>query len=117
MGYGHGSRPELTTPASLLDRLGELTDPRDRRGRRYPLVPLLGLCLVGIRAGHPALAAISDIITVRPDDRVLQILAGPGSGKTEVLVWRVLYDLCVLGTPSERVMVTTFTGSRIPHDG
>lgn len=50
-----------------------------------------------------------DIITVRPDDRTLQILAGPGSGKTEMLVWRVLYDLCVLGTPSERIMVTTFT--------
>jgi len=31
------------------------------------------------------------IITVRPDDRVLQILAGAGSGKTEMLVWRVLY--------------------------
>jgi hypothetical protein len=41
-----------------------------------------------------------DIITVRDDDRVLQILAGPGSGKTEMLVWRVLYDLCVRGTPA-----------------
>ena len=27
-------------------------------------------------------------IGVAPTDRVLQILAGPGSGKTEVLVWR-----------------------------
>jgi DNA helicase-2/ATP-dependent DNA helicase PcrA len=49
------------------------------------------------------------IIAVRQDDRVLQILAGPGSGKTEMLVWRVLYDLCVLGTNSDSVMVTTFT--------
>lgn len=50
-----------------------------------------------------------EIITVRDDDRVLQILAGPGSGKTEMIVWRVLYELIVRGTPSDRVMVTTFT--------
>ena len=49
------------------------------------------------------------IIGVRPEDRVLQILAGAGSGKTEMLVWRVLYQLLVSGTPSSRVMVTTFT--------
>jgi DNA helicase-2/ATP-dependent DNA helicase PcrA len=49
------------------------------------------------------------ILSVRPDDRVLQILAGPGSGKTEMLVWRVLYELFVLGTPANRVLVTTFT--------
>lgn len=49
------------------------------------------------------------IISVRPQDRVLQILAGPGSGKTEMLVWRVLYELFVQGTKSERIMVTTFT--------
>jgi superfamily I DNA/RNA helicase len=49
------------------------------------------------------------IIAIGDDDRVLQILAGPGSGKTEMLVWRVLFDLCVRGTPSDAVMVTTFT--------
>lgn len=50
-----------------------------------------------------------EVVEIKPDDRVLQILAGPGSGKTEMLVWRVLYELLVLGTPSSRVMVTTFT--------
>jgi superfamily I DNA/RNA helicase len=49
------------------------------------------------------------IITIEPTDRVLQILAGPGSGKTEMLVWRVLYEVFVQGSPSQRVMVTTFT--------
>lgn len=49
------------------------------------------------------------IIEIRPDDQVMQILAGPGSGKTEMLIWRVLYELLVLGTDSRRVMVTTFT--------
>ena len=49
------------------------------------------------------------IIRTEPHDRVLQILAGPGSGKTEMLVWRVLYELFVVGTPPRRIMVTTFT--------
>src|SRR5438067_7037778 len=49
------------------------------------------------------------IITVEPEDQVLQILAGPGSGKTEALVWRVLFETFVHGVPSQRVMVTTFT--------
>ncbi len=48
-------------------------------------------------------------IGVAPTDRVLQILAGPGSGKTEVLVWRALYELLVFGTPPDRLLVTTFT--------
>lgn len=52
-------------PASLLDRLSELTDPRDRRGRQYQLVPLVGLCLVAIMAGHSTLAAISDFGRLR----------------------------------------------------
>jgi DNA helicase-2/ATP-dependent DNA helicase PcrA len=49
------------------------------------------------------------IVEVRDDDRVLQILAGPGSGKTEMLVWRILYELFVRQTPPERLLVTTFT--------
>ena len=49
------------------------------------------------------------IVEVRPEDLVLQILAGPGSGKTEMLIWRILYELFVLGTDSRRILVTTFT--------
>ncbi len=49
------------------------------------------------------------VIEVRQSDRVLQVLAGPGSGKTEALVWRVLYELFVLRTAAARVIVTTFT--------
>ncbi|MBN9517443.1 ISAs1 family transposase [bacterium] len=44
-------------PASLLDRLAALADPRGRNGRQYVLVPLLGLCLVGTLAGHTTLTA------------------------------------------------------------
>lgn len=49
------------------------------------------------------------IIEVLPTDRALQVLAGPGSGKTEAIVWRVLYELFVLGRPAGRLLVTTFT--------
>lgn len=49
------------------------------------------------------------IIEVREEDAVLQILAGPGAGKTEVLVWRVLYELFVNAAEPARIMVTTFT--------
>jgi DNA helicase-2/ATP-dependent DNA helicase PcrA len=49
------------------------------------------------------------IIEVREHDRVLQILAGPGSGKTEMLVLRVLFDMFVRGADPSRIIVTTFT--------
>lgn len=48
-------------------------------------------------------------IQIRDSDRVLQILAGPGSGKTEVLVWRVLYELFVNQADPTALLVTTFT--------
>jgi DNA helicase-2/ATP-dependent DNA helicase PcrA len=61
-------------------------------------------------SGRPALGARHrSIIEVRENDGVLQILAGPGAGKTEVLVWRVLYELFVRSADASRLMVTTFT--------
>lgn len=51
--------------ASLIDLLGELNDPRDPRGRQYPLVPVLALCLVAILAGHTTLAAIAQFGRLR----------------------------------------------------
>jgi superfamily I DNA/RNA helicase len=60
--------------------------------------------------GRPPLGSSQrSIIEVRDEDQVLQILAGPGSGKTEVLVWRVLFELFVRGSQASRLMVTTFT--------
>ena len=50
---------------SLIELLGELPDPRDRRGIRYPLVPVLALCLVATLAGHTSLAAISQFGRLR----------------------------------------------------
>jgi DDE_Tnp_1-associated/Transposase DDE domain len=50
---------------SLTERLAELTDPRSRHGRRYPLVPLLALCLLGLLAGHTTLAAVAQFGRLR----------------------------------------------------
>ena len=50
------------------------------------------------RAGRAGFGELQRaIVEVRDADAVLQILAGPGAGKTEVLVWRVLYELFVRG--------------------
>jgi hypothetical protein len=57
-------------PASLLDRLGALTDPRGRNGRQYGLVPLVGLCRVGVLAGHTTLAAIAHFVRLRGHRRI-----------------------------------------------
>ncbi len=51
--------------ASLIDLLGELEDPRDPRGRQYPLVPLLALAPVAVLAGHTSFAAISEFGRLR----------------------------------------------------
>ena len=82
--------PELLTRASFL----ELVD--------------LVLIDVGRESLEPG-GACQRTIEIRPEDRVLQILAGPGSGKTEMLIWRILYELFVVGTDSRRILVTTFT--------
>jgi hypothetical protein len=50
---------------SLVERLGELTDPRDRRGCQYPLVGLLVLCFVGVMAGHTTPEAIAQFGRLR----------------------------------------------------
>jgi len=50
---------------SLIERLSELTDPRDPRGVQYPLVPVLALCLVAIMAGHTGFAAIAQFGRLR----------------------------------------------------
>ena len=52
-------------PFSLVDRLAELTDPRGRHGRQYPMVGLLTLCLVAILAGHTTPEAIAQFGRLR----------------------------------------------------
>lgn len=52
-------------PRSLVERLAELTDPRSRHGRQYPMVGLLALCLVAILAGRTTPEAISQFGRLR----------------------------------------------------
>lgn len=49
----------------LLERFAELNDPRDPRGRHYPLASLLGLSLVAILAGQTSLTAIAQFGRLR----------------------------------------------------
>ena len=46
---------------------------------------------------------------IQENDRVLQIVAGPGSGKTTVLVLRALRFVFVEGVLPENIVITTFT--------
>jgi hypothetical protein len=50
---------------SLFDRLAELTDPRQAKGRTYPLVSLVSLALVATLAGHTSLTAIAQFGRLR----------------------------------------------------
>ena len=43
------------------------------------------------------------------DDRILQIVAGPGSGKTTMLVLRALRFVFVENVLPENILITTFT--------
>jgi hypothetical protein len=52
-------------PLSLVERLAELTDPRGRQGRQYPMVGLLTLCPVAILAGHTTPEAIAQFGRLR----------------------------------------------------
>jgi hypothetical protein len=56
---------EALMALSLVERLAELTDPRDRRGRQYPMVGLLTLCLVAVLAGHTTPEAIAQFGRLR----------------------------------------------------
>lgn len=58
-GYSSGPSRSWVMPSSLIDLLAELPDPRDPRGVRHPLVPVLTLCLVATLAGCSSLAAIA----------------------------------------------------------
>lgn len=46
---------------SLLEALQDVPDPRSRRGRRYPLSPILALVVLGILLGRRSLTAIATL--------------------------------------------------------
>ena len=46
-------------PQSLLKALAQVPDPRDPRGRRYPLIPVLAAAVCAVLAGARPYAAIA----------------------------------------------------------
>jgi predicted transposase YbfD/YdcC len=70
-------------PAGLPDALARVPDPRDPRGRRYPLVPVLAVSVCAVLAGARSYAAIAEWAA---DARLG--LAGPVPDP--VTIWRVL---------------------------
>ena len=59
---------------SLLDYLAGMPDPRQRRGRRHPLVGVLGVAVCAVLAGARSLAAIGEWASDAP----CQVLAALG---------------------------------------
>jgi hypothetical protein len=47
---------------SLLEVLQQVPDPRSRRGRSYPLAPILALVVVGLLLGRRSLAGIARLV-------------------------------------------------------
>ena len=60
-------------------------------------------------AGNRALNQEQRRAVAHPTERVLQIVAGPGSGKTTVLILRGLRLVFVDGIMPEQILVVTFT--------
>jgi predicted transposase YbfD/YdcC len=60
---------------SLLGYLAEIADPRHRRGRRHPLVGVLGVAVCAVLAGARSLAAIGEWASDAPG----QVLAALGT--------------------------------------
>jgi hypothetical protein len=76
-------------PQELLEALRQVPDPRDPRGLRYPLVPVLAIAVCAMLAGARSYAAIAEWAADAPP----RLRAGPGlpgAVPDLVTIWRVL---------------------------
>jgi len=78
-----------TAPEDLLEALGRVPDPRDRRGIRYPLVPVLAIAVCAMLAGARSYAAIAEWAADAPP-RLRARLGLPGAVPDLATIWRVL---------------------------
>jgi predicted transposase YbfD/YdcC len=76
-------------PQGLLEALARVPDPRDPRGRRYPLVPVLAIAVCATLAGARSYAAIAEWAADAPP-RLRSRLGLPGTVPDLVTIWRVL---------------------------
>ena len=73
----------------LLEALGRVPDPRDPRGRRYPLVPVLAIAVCAMLAGARSYVAIAEWAADAPP-RLRARLGLPGPVPDLATIWRVL---------------------------
>ena len=83
---------EVSGPGGLLERLGALTDPRSRHGRRHGLVGLLAIAAAAVLSGAKPYTAIGEFARELPQ----ATLARLG-------VWRWPYSTWYVA-PSERTL-------------
>jgi predicted transposase YbfD/YdcC len=76
-------------PQELLEALARVPDPRDPRGRRYPLVPVLAIAVCATLAGARSYAAIAEWAADAPQ-QLRARLGLPGTVPDLVTIWRVL---------------------------
>jgi predicted transposase YbfD/YdcC len=76
-------------PQELLEALARVPDPRDPRGRRYLLVPVLAIAVCATLAGARSYAAIAEWAADAPP-RLRARLGLPGTVPDLVTIWRVL---------------------------
>ncbi|WP_225854890.1 ISAs1 family transposase [Micromonospora sp. ALFpr18c] len=92
--------PDMPCPATVTDgdrrsvfiALEAVNDPRDPRGRRYPLVSILAAAVCAVMAGACTFAAVCDWVRFQ-DRTVWQRLGFTGRVPAATTVWRLLIRL------------------------
>ena len=51
----------------LLDILAEVPDPRHKKGKRYPLVSILALIIIGLMTGHRGYTSVATWARSQPE--------------------------------------------------
>jgi hypothetical protein len=74
---GRVERAATDVGEGLLDRLGELADPRDRRGVRHSFVSLLAIALAAVGSGARSWTEIGEFAGELPPEQLARLGARP----------------------------------------
>jgi hypothetical protein len=74
---GHVERVATQGSGGLLDRLGELADPRDRRGVRHSFVSLLGIAVAAVGSGARSWTEIGEFARELTPEQLARLGARP----------------------------------------
>ena len=75
---GHVERVATQGSGGLLDRLGELADPRDRRGVRHSFVSLLAIAVAAVGSGARSWTEIGEFARELTPEQLARLGARPG---------------------------------------